>query len=90
MSIGDWVVLVALIGSVATAWVTVQVKVATLDTRLKAMEGNHIPTLVEKIENLPCQHHLEQIVIHTTRMEAVMERLESMERRLNGEHDSSN
>ena len=84
MAVNDWIMLAVLLGTLATSWATIQVKLATLSTRLKWIETNHLPTLTRHIEGLPCQDHLEAIVSVTVRLESAVTRLEKLEQRLNG------
>lgn len=91
MDIGDWVWMTVLLGGLCAGWATLQVRLATLNTRLKSIELNHLPSLIKRFEGLPCPNHVEELAKHTIRLEVVAEsferierNLEKIERRLNG------
>lgn len=84
MAISEWVALGALVGVLATGWAAILVKLATLNTRLKSIELNHLPGLAKQLESLPCMEHMEEIVKLTIRLEALVARLELLEKRLRG------
>ena len=90
MTVGNWIVLITVLAGVAasgiTTWMTFRVKLAIVATqleavtsRLTAIEINHLPTLTTTV-----QEHMEEIVKLTERMKSAVDRLERLERRLNG------
>lgn len=84
MGTSEWIALGVLVGTLATGWAAILVKLATLNMRLKSIEVNHLPSLAKRLENLPCLEHMEEIVKLTIRLEAVVTRLELLEKRLSG------
>lgn len=86
-----FVYMMGLFGVAASVWMTMRVHIAKLDAQvaeLKDVVSNHIPSklaeLSMKLDRLPCQNHLEELVKLTTRLESLTERIERLEQKING------
>lgn len=91
MTPGNWITIgvfvLTFVAHAVMSWSRDKTKTAILETRLDRIETNDIRHLRDDTKEIFARldEYVEQLAALTTRNEAIVERLERIERRLNGE-----